>query len=184
MARFLCVASLTLASFACALPAQAEWLGEFFHSVGRDFKRRNCWPEPFVYPDRLSVRAPFVVMVENGWRSQNTIGDQHFDGTNGQLTEAGRLKIRWILNDAPPQHRTIYVYRSMSPEETTARIDSVQQFAAELAPQGELPQVVETNIAEQGWPASRVDNIGRMFQSSAPKPRLPAVTAATGNTGN
>ena len=140
MARFFCVASLTLASFACALPAQAEWLGEFFHSVGRDFKRRNCWPEPFVYPDRLAVREPFVVMVENGWRSQNMIGDQHFDAATGQLTEAGRLKIRWIINEAPPQHRTIYVYRAVDPQETAARVDSVQQFAANWPHRANCPR--------------------------------------------
>ena len=174
MARSLLVGTLTLATLACVVPARGDWLGAFLHSVGRDTIRRNHWPRPFVYADRQAARAPFAAMVENGWRSQNMIGDHHFTENSGELTDAGRLKVHWILTQAPEQHRTIYVYRAKNAKDTASRVDSVQQYATELLPEGNLPLVVESGVAAVGWPASRVDALGRTFQSSAPAPRIPA----------
>ena len=114
MARFVCVVSFSLVSLACTVPARANWIGEFFYCMARDTKRRNCWPKPFVCPDRQAVRAPFVVMVNNGWRFQNMLGDHHFASDTGELNEAGRIKVRWILTQAPQQHRSVYVYKALS----------------------------------------------------------------------
>lgn len=175
MARSFLVATLTLATLTCVVPARGDWLGAFLHSVGRDTVRRNVWPKPFVYADRQGARAPFAAMVENGWRSQNMIGDHHFIENSGQLTDAGRLKVHWVLTQAPEQHRSIYVYRAKNAEETAIRVDSIQQYAAQLLPEGNLPKVIESGVPAVGWPASRVDALGRMFQSSAPDPRLPGV---------
>jgi hypothetical protein len=187
MARLVRIAVLTVAVLAGVVPARAEWLGclvdgvkEFGRSVVRDTKRRNCWPEPFVTPDRYAVRAPLALMVSNGWRRQNLLGEHHFVDQGGELTEAGRMKVRWILTEAPSQHRTIYVHSSGSAELTAARIDNVQQLAAQLVPAGELPAVLETGIPVQGWPAARADMVGRKFDASTPEPRLPE--ASSGGT--
>jgi len=176
MLRSLLVGTLTLATLACVAPARGDWLGAFLHSVGRDIVRRNHWPKPFVYADRQAVKAPFAAMIENGWRSQNMIADHHFVEDSGELTDAGRLKIHWILTQAPEQHRAIYVYRAKNPKDTAIRVDNVQQYAAQLLPEGNLPPVIESDIAAVGWPASRVDAVGRTFQSSAPPPRIPDAT--------
>ena len=179
MARFVCVVSFSLVSLACTVPARANWICEFFHCMARDTKRRNCWPKPFVCPDRQAVRAPFVVMVNNGWRFQNMLGDHHFSGDGGELNEAGRLKVHWILTQAPQQHRTIYVYTAMTGEATAVRIESVRQVAAELVPHGPPPPVFVSNVPARGWPASQVDDIGRKFESSTPEPRLPVAEGTT-----
>ena len=103
-----------------AAPALAEnWLCEFFEGVVRDTKRRQCWPKPFTCPDREAVRAPFAVMVANGWQRQNMLADFHFEPGTTRLTEAGRLKVRSIVFDSPEQHRTVFVRRADTPEETT-----------------------------------------------------------------
>jgi len=142
----------------------------------RDFKRNNCWPSPFMAPDRQAVRAPFVVMVHNGWRRQNILGEYHFSPDNGELTEAGKLKIQWILTQAPKQHRIIFVHQAQNAEETAARIDAVQQLAAQLAPANELPEVVATHLNEAGWSADKIDRDNRDFyEKTAPKPPLPEV---------
>ena len=180
MASSLRIAGLTLATLACVAPARAGWFSSmvqgsknFYRSVVRDTKHRNCWPTPFVQPDRHSARAPFALMVSNGWRRQNLLGDHHFVDQTGELTESGRIKVRWILTEAPRHHRTIYVHRATEPGMTIARIDNVQQLAAQLVPQGTLPMVLETSIPVQGWPAARADMIGRKFDASIPDPRLP-----------
>lgn len=167
-----------LASTTFALPAQAEWLCDFFNSVARDVKRRQCWPKPFVCPDIEAANAPFAIQVENGWRRQNTLAGFHFEPGNGQLTEAGRLKVEWIALRAPEQHRTVFVQRARSAQETVARIQAAQQLAAQVSPQGP-PPVLETTTEPAGWPADRVDAIGREFRKAIPKPTLPAASPDT-----
>ncbi|HBO43343.1 MAG TPA: hypothetical protein DD670_05300, partial [Planctomycetaceae bacterium] len=87
-------------------------IGNFCRSVVRDTKRNNCWPEPFVKADREAVREPFVRMVANGWQRQNTLGDHHFDPETGQLNRDGQLKVRRVLIEGLPQHRSFWVYRA------------------------------------------------------------------------
>jgi hypothetical protein len=166
-----------------ALPLSADWLCDFFNSVARDTKRRNCWPAPFTCPDRQTVREPFAIMVNNGWRRQNMLGDFYFEPTTGQLTEAGKLKIRWIMFEAPEQHREIFVHIAQTSEETQARMAFVTAEAGSLATQGQVPPIMQTSISDGGTPADRVDWIARKYQSSMPTPRLPAVSGQSGSSG-
>ena len=172
---------LAFAGIVSTAPAKGDPLLDFCHSIPRDIKRRQCWPKPFVCPDREAVRAPFAVMVCNGWQRQNTLGDNYFEDGTGQLTEAGQLKVRWIVTEAPSQHREIYVYRAPTAQETAARVNAVQQFAARFTAPGQVVPVLETDIAPQGWPAERVDAIGRKFQSTTPAPRLPSANQGSGS---
>ncbi len=141
-------------------------------SVGKDSARNNCWPDPFVCPDRAAVRAPFVLMVQNGWRRQNLLAEHHFVDGQTELNEAGRIKVRWIVTEAPLQHRTIYVRRGDSLEVTAGRVASVQQWTSQVAP-GQFAMIEETSISAVGWPGERVDALERKFQSSTPDPKLP-----------
>jgi hypothetical protein len=168
----------------CAEPAPAtgylcdNFVTRFVYSVARDTKRNNCWPEPFTVPARAAVRAPFVLMVAKGWERQNTLGSQHFDPETGKLNLAGQSRVTKILIEGLPEHRTIYVQRSLNPEETLARVDAVQQLAAKIVPQGELPEVLETNLPPLGWPARNVDDVDRKFRECLPPPQLPAAQRA------
>lgn len=170
------LASILSAALLCAawsVPAYSQCLEEFAHTVKRDFRRNNCWPEPFVRPDRVSVRLPFASMVHAGWQHQNLLSAYHFDENGTDLNEAGQLKIRAILAETPPHHRSIYVQRALTQEQTVARVAAVQQLAAELAIYDEMPLVVVSNAPSSGRPADEVDAIGRKFYASAPEPRLP-----------
>ena len=188
MLRFLpaLVVGLTLA--AEAAPVQAQWFSEFFATIPRDFKRNNCWPDPFVQMDRESVRLPFQAMVVNGWRKQNLLSEHHFEEDTARLTQAGEIKVYWILSQVPPQHRTIFVQRAQNGDITTARVDAVQQTALRYVPAGELPEVVETNLPTDGRPAEVVDSINRAFNKNAKLPILPASsggdTSSSGGAGN
>ena len=160
-----------------AIPLSADCLCDFVNSVARDTKRRNCWPAPFVCMDRQAVRAPFAIEVENGWRKQNMLGDFYFEPTTGQINEAGKLKIRWIVIEAPEQHREIFVHIAQSNEETQARLAAVAAVATEaasLAPQGQVPPITQTSISDSGTPADRLDLIQRKYMNSVRDPRLPA----------
>ncbi|MGW8256997.1 MAG: hypothetical protein ACWGMZ_05895 [Thermoguttaceae bacterium] len=166
-----------------ALPLSADCLSDFFCSIARDTKRRNCWPKPFVCPDRQLVRMPFAVMVHNGWRRQNMLGNFYFESKTGRLKEAGEIKIRWILFEAPQQHRSIYVHTGKTKEETASRMENVQTFVASLIPQNEMPPIMQTSIPDLGSPADHVQLIERKYQATIPAPRLPSQEGENGGMG-
>jgi hypothetical protein len=177
--RSIKILGFVLISLGCASQVSADLFSNFFNSIARDTKRRQCWPESFNGADRAAVRAPFTAMVANGWRRQNMLGDFHFEPNTGQLTEAGRLKVRWILTAGPEQHRLIYVHIAETAKETAARLGAVQQLAAQISPNN-LPPVMQTSISDEGWSASQVDAIGRKYLGSTPTPRLPMPASSSG----
>lgn len=148
-------------------------VGEFFAGIGRDTKRRNCWPQPFVAADRQTVREPFAICVANAWQRQNLLSDHHFEADGIQLNEAGRRKIQSILTDAPAQYQAVFVRRAHSPQETVARIQMAQQFVAQSPYPGHPVPVLESTMSDDGSPADRIDAIGRKCQASIPDPKLP-----------
>jgi hypothetical protein len=173
-----------LVLWACAATVAADCFHEFCDSVAQDFKRRNCWPQPFVAPDRQAVRVPLAIMVANGWQRQNTISDFFFESGN-QLTEAGQMKVRWIVNEAPEHHRVVYVRRGASPQETAERILAVQHFIARSTYPGQMPPVLETTRPEDNWSADRIHMLNKKFQASFPNPVLPPpVGAQPGGSGS
>ena len=163
--------------------ARAEIVSDFVRSVVQDTKRRNCWPQPFVCPDRQYTRAPFAIQVSNGWRRQNMLSSYHFEPQTGKLTESGQLKIRWILFEAPLQHKSIYVHIGNDTDETAARIRSVEAYASQFVSPADMPPITQTTISEEGSPAEQIDAIARKYQSSTPIPRLPVDTGSGGNSG-
>jgi len=184
MARIFKLALFAAVAAPMGVSAEAGWwddniITDFCHSIGRDFHRRNCWPDPFVCPSQRDVENPLAIMVNNGWRRQNMLADHHFDSSTNKLNKAGKAKLYWIITEAPLQHRTVYVHRTISPEKTALRVDDVHKVAAGIAPNGQLPEILETSISARGWPAERIDTIGQKFNASTPDPRLPAAD----NTG-
>jgi hypothetical protein len=181
-ARLFAVVGFVLIAFGSATQVSADWFFGIFDGIAREVKRRQCWPEPFVHADRAAARAPYAVMVANGWQRQNMLGEYHFEPATGQLTEAGKLKLRWILTAAPPQHRGVWVHRANSDEETTARMAAVYRLASQISP-SDLPSVQPTSISDDGWPADQVEMIGRKFQATTPPPRLPAPASSSTGSG-
>ncbi|MDA7978280.1 MAG: hypothetical protein MPJ50_05855 [Pirellulales bacterium] len=176
MRRILGLALLAaVAAATCpARPAQAgDWCSDIWASMKRDAKRNNAWPEPFVHYDRRAVYQPFAMMVQKGWSLQNTLGAHHFDPKTSTLTEAGALRVQWIMTQAPLQFRTIYVESANTAVESESRLTSVRGTAQRFVPQGMPVQVMVTNTRVTGWSAEEINSTRVMFQSTAPPPRLP-----------
>lgn len=146
------------------------------------YRQNADWPWPYVCPDRTAARAPFNLMVQNGWRRQNLLGAHHFTRDGEQLTTAGELKVRWIMTQAPPDHRNVFVERAVNPTVTTHRVASARQYADKVAMAGERPVVEETYLMSEGRPASLVDAVNVRFQESMPPPVLPAAAGGTSPT--
>jgi hypothetical protein len=134
------------------------------------------WPWPYVCADRVAVREPFCLMVDNGWRRQNLLGPHHFNANSSQLTSAGELRVRWILTQAPAERRGIFVERDVAPAVTEQRLATVRQYATQLVADAQTPNVSDTHLISEGRPAAVVDATQTRFQESMPPPVLPALT--------
>jgi len=172
MQRFLTAVVMTALVLVASIEAKAGWWHHPKSEFGVAYQHNKVWPLQFVHADRQAAAAPFQTMIAKGWQRQNTLGDYHFDEAN-QLTEAGRLKIRWILTDPGLDRRQVFVHGTARPEGTAARISSVQQFLASSWMGKDVGNVAKSELAAPSYPAEYVDEIGRKFQESIPVPRLP-----------
>ncbi|GAB4132642.1 hypothetical protein [Thermopirellula anaerolimosa] len=176
-----------LAGMIVAIPspqASAQGLKAFFHRIGQDTYRNNSWPDCFVPNDRFAAKAPLELMVQKGWMGQNLISEQHFDQETGKLNQAGKLKVEWILTEAPSTHRTIYVRQSYKAEETQQRVAAVQEWANEVnGPEGDI-DIQTVRMAPPGWPAEMVDSLERKYMETMPAPRLPKLENGGGDSSN
>ncbi|MDA1049657.1 MAG: hypothetical protein O3C40_04135 [Planctomycetota bacterium] len=174
--------TLVLAFVAAVVTAsvtQAGWT-EFWDRVHLDWHRMNSWPEPFLHADKDLARQPLLAMTDNGWRMQNTLSDHLFDIERHSLTQAGALKVRWIVTQAPPHRRTVFVLRGTTPDATLARVDAVQEAITQLVPQGNRPEVLLTDIIPIGGSGDYFDAVDRALKDSIPPPRLPDANGPTG----
>jgi hypothetical protein len=163
--------SIIIITIGYAAPLLAGEIGEFLSSVARDTKRRNCWPEPFIYTDRAEHRQVIATQVSAGWERQNLLSEFHFLPGGSELTEAGRLRVQWIMNEVCEPHRQIYVHRADTPQETAVRMQAVQRFVAQ-SPYGVSVPVLESTRTDDGWPADRIDWLSRKAATSALDPKL------------
>jgi hypothetical protein len=142
--------------------------------VKQGYRANQMWPWPYVCPDRVAVREPFCLMVNNGWRRENLLGSHHFIPETNQLNAAGQLRVQWIMTQAPPDRRNIFVERSLDQSITNQRIAAAQEYAAQVALDGRPAQVSQTHLVSEGRPATLVDFTNTKFQQSMPVPVLPA----------
>jgi hypothetical protein len=144
----------------------------------------QTWPRQYMAPARRGICQSFELMVANGWRRNNLLGKYDFDPKDGSLSEAGRLRVEWILTQAPPQRRTIFVQRGLDQQQTSLRVEAVQTLAANMYPSMGPADVQETIMQDYGRPAASVDAVFTGFSANQPLPVLPASTAAgSGATG-
>jgi len=173
-------------AFALAIAATLAAAGStaradgFWERVSIDWHRVNSWPEPFQREDRAAARAPFISMINSGWRLQNTLGDDFFDPQTQTLNRAGQLKLHSMATQTPVHRRSVYLLRSIDPGVTAARMQSVQHYLAQLFPEGSSPEVMLSDVVPIGGSGSYVDELQRQIHSSIPPPRLPERQLTTG----
>ncbi len=138
------------------------------------------WPRHYIPPARRSVCATYAAMVNNGWRRQNLLGDYHFDKETNELTNAGKLKVNWILSQAPVQHRNVFVQRGSEELQTTSRIASVNDYAGNMSPSVGRIDVNDTHIVAEGHSAASVDSVFVGYEANRLPPVLPASTGGGG----
>jgi len=142
-------------------------------------RSNQMWPSQYVPAARRSVQSAYEIMINNGWRRQNLLGAYHFNPNSNELTEAGKLKVKWILSQAPQHRRSIFVERGADPSRTAARVASINDWASNMRPSVGTVDINDTHIVAEGHPASAVDHIFVGFQTNQPAPVLPAATTSS-----
>lgn len=176
--------ALVLASAALSNSAARadNWWTRFWCGVHADMTDVNMWPQQYVGYDRMAARAPFDVMVANGWRVQNTLSNYHFRDGGTELNDAGVMKLRYILTETPMQYRQVYVLRGDKPEVTLARLQTVEAAVAALSYEGTIVPVMETTVPPRGTSADYVNEVYTRARGAMRDPVLPA--ASTEDEGN
>lgn len=143
--------------------------GTFGDTYKQAYMQNLIWPKQYVQPARAGICQAFETMVSNGWRRQNLLGKYHFEEDGSELTNSGRLKAQWVLTQAPPHRRTVFVERGQEDGVTTNRIASVQDYASTLGPTVSPADVRETHILDEGHPAEPVNAMFvRIRQGTSP----------------
>jgi hypothetical protein len=177
-------APVVFAVIALLFPVSARAENWFSWHTWSDHTHYNIrWPEQYLDHDRAAVRAPFAVMIANGWRSQNTISTYHFNEETGELNDTGRLKVRAVMRETPVEWRTLYVLRADTSALTSARMKSVQEYAVELAQEEPIPPVLITTIEPRGTRGDVSNRVNQQFMESAPAPVLPQAERESGSGG-
>jgi hypothetical protein len=166
-----CVAVGAVAAVASAQPCYTCSADQ--QSFKESFAQNVMWPTQYVMQPRNSICTTFELMANNGWRRQNLLGRYHFQPDSTELSDAGRLKVQWILTQTPPHRRQVFVERAVTQDETTQRVASVQQWAEDLSFIDGVAAVNETHIIDYGRPAGAVDAIFTGFSANQPPPVLP-----------
>jgi len=174
-----CDGSLTDCSDSCVDPF--TWMGRqiagFCRRFAADFHSNRCWPEPLASMDRHTVPPVFELMIHHGWQQQNLLSDRHFVDQQAELTEVGKLKVRWIVTAAPSAHRKIYVQTGRTPGITSTRVKAVEKFLSWESLPGPPPEIIPVVLQPTWWSSSEVDRVHRQYYESAPKPTLDPSTS-------
>lgn len=117
------------------------------------------------------MRNIIGIQETNGWQQQTTMYDRHFDQDH-LMTKPGELHLIDILEVTPSAYRTVYVQSTYNPEIDNARVAHVQQTIAELTGGTESPTVMVRRGRDYSRPASEVQAINELYDSSIPTPRL------------
>ena len=145
----------------------------YFETFEDSYIENLRWPKQYVHPARRGICQSFATMADNGWRRNNLLGKYHFAPEDEQLSDAGKAKVEWILTQAPPQRRTIFVERTTDAQRTADRVQSVQDLAANTNSAKGPADVQETDIRDEGHPAGSVDAVFTGFSANQMPPVLP-----------
>jgi len=152
----------------------------------RQYHYNKFWPYPHNCEDRNSVRAALAQQRQEGWISETTLYDLHFDPSTPQLNSSGVAHLKWILFETPHQFRTVHISGVASADINQLRTTQVQQAASELignGPEGIPPVVVRKFARPSLTPAQDIDLLRRSWISGMPSPRL-AVPDSEGNSSS
>lgn len=146
------------------------------------YHSEHYWPLPYVCQDRQAVRDMIDMQVSLGWQEETTIYNRHFDPNTNSLTRAGELHLERIIYVIPQERRAVYVQSTHDAGIDAARIEIVNATVASKSNGCIDVPVTIRECQELSRPASEVQTINLMYNSSAPSPRLSSAGGSGGSS--
>jgi hypothetical protein len=134
----------------------------------------HYWPWPYNCTDRQYVLDLAQIQEANGWLTETTLYDYHFNGDSNELTVPGKLHLQWILENVPPAYRAVWLEQADDPAVSQQRLNNVRTVAARYVGDANLPPIALRIATPPARPAIEVDMIRRKELESIPVPRIPA----------
>jgi hypothetical protein len=145
------------------------------------YHAEHYWPWPYVCADRSAVLTMVRTQEANGWLIETTLYDYHFNSETSELTNPGKLHLKWILDYTPPSYRAIWLQQTEDPALNQQRYNAVHQAAVRLVGAANVPQIAFRTALPPARPAIEVDTLRRKELESIPVPRVPFESGAGGS---
>ncbi|HID24346.1 MAG TPA: hypothetical protein EYP14_18360 [Planctomycetaceae bacterium] len=136
------------------------------------FHGAHYWPYPYNHEDRFMVRELIRRQVANGWVVATTLYDYHFDPDTDRLSRSGRIRLRWILENAPTSRRVVFVQAGERKAASQSRLESVKKEMVRMVGSDEIPPVMLRVTSPLARPAKEVRAIRDAELQSQPEPRI------------
>jgi hypothetical protein len=144
---------------------------EFWHA----YHAAHYWPWPYTCFDRASIRDFSEIQVANGWITEATLYDYHFDPDTQLLNQSGELHLQWILHSVPPDRRAAWVQASLDPAVSQQRLANVRNQAIAMVGEGNTPPVMLRIDTPYGRPAGEIDQLRRIWSDPRVAPSWPKI---------
>jgi len=148
------------------------------------FHTAHYWPHPYNCQDLGYLRTVSASQVDNGWMTQTTLYDYHFDSETNALNQAGRLHLNWILNTIPEHRRYVWVQATEEPADSERRLAQVQQAAGELSANEKLPPIALRVAPTDGRPTNEINHIRELESGSMLPPHIEYTSPSAGTGGS
>ncbi|GAB4151842.1 MAG: hypothetical protein Tsb009_27390 [Planctomycetaceae bacterium] len=152
---------------------------EFSHR----FHSTHYWPHPYNCQDRSYLSAVSEMQTANGWTTETTLYDYHFENGKNELNHAGHLHLRWILETIPKSRRFVWVQMVVDQPTSQARLAQVKETAKNMVGESNVPPVMLRVCSPAGRPTREVDRIRTLETESIPTPRITYSTSGSGEGG-
>ena len=146
------------------------------------YHAEHYWPWPYMCTDRQCVLDMMRTQEANGWLSETTLYEYHFNPETNELTQPGKMQLSWILENVPANYRSVWVQQAEDPAASQQRMQQ--------RPRGRLARsrAPICRRFRSAWPCrrgvrpSKSTAIRRKELETIPTPRIPLPTSAAGSS--
>jgi hypothetical protein len=144
------------------------------------YHAEHYWPWPYLCTDRAVVLDMTHAQEANGWLSETTLYEYYFNPDTNELTQPGKMQLRWILDYVPTNFRTVWIQQVDDPQAGQVRMNNVRRVATQIAGANNVPQIQWRVAMAPSRPAIEAEAIRRKELQTIPTPRIPLPASAAG----
>jgi len=144
------------------------------------YHAEHYWPWPYLCTDRACVMDMTRAQEANGWISETTLYEYYFNPDTNELTQPGKSHLRWILDYAPANYRSVWIQQVDDQAAAQQRMNNVRHVAMQIAGGNNVPPIQWRVAMPPSRPAIEAEAIRRKELQTIPTPRIPLPASAAG----